>query len=84
MHTKNILCLSEDRILPFKSAELSRVKVDIASLSQVRRPGNGKSVVGGAPTVLLLRHGQWHLSSECGCNHLQQGGLSHCRGWCSS
>lgn len=45
--TWNILSLSEDRRLPFLSDELRRLRVDIAGLSEVRRPGNGEISSGG-------------------------------------
>ena len=45
--TWNILSLSDDSRLPFLSAELSRLRVDVAGLSEVRRPGNGEISSGG-------------------------------------
>ena len=42
MGTWNILSLAEDRRLPILSAELRKLRVDIAGLSEVRRPGNGE------------------------------------------
>ena len=40
--TWNILSLSEDHRLPHLSNELRRLKVDIAGLSETRRPGSGE------------------------------------------
>ena len=45
--TWNILSLSEDHRLPLLSGELRRLRVDIAGLSEVRRPGNGETSSGG-------------------------------------
>ena len=45
--TWNILSLSEDCRLPFLSAELSKLGVDVAGLSEVRRPGSGEISSGG-------------------------------------
>ncbi|MCP3680346.1 MAG: endonuclease/exonuclease/phosphatase family protein [Gammaproteobacteria bacterium] len=45
--TWNILNLSKDHQLPLLSGELSRLRVDIVGLSEVRRPGNGEISSGG-------------------------------------
>ena len=43
----NVLSLSEDHRLPHLSAELGRLRVDIAGLSETRRPGSGETSSGG-------------------------------------
>ena len=40
--TLNVLSLSDDNKLPILSEELRRLKVEIAGLSEVRRPGSGE------------------------------------------
>ncbi|KAG0714100.1 Tyrosyl-DNA phosphodiesterase 2 [Chionoecetes opilio] len=43
----NVLSLSDDRRLPLLSGELSRLRVDIVGLSEMRRPGSGETSSGG-------------------------------------
>ena len=45
--TWNVRSLREDERLPLLSRELSRLGVDVASVSEVRRPGSGVASVGG-------------------------------------
>ena len=45
--TWNIMSLSEDHRLPLLSRELKKLKVDIVSLSETRRPGSGEISSGG-------------------------------------
>ena len=45
--TWNVLTLSDDNRLPVLSAELSRLGVEVAALSEVRRPGSGSISEGG-------------------------------------
>lgn len=45
--TWNVLTLSDDNRLPVLSSELSKLKVEIAALSEVRRPGSGSISAGG-------------------------------------
>ena len=47
MGTWNVLTLSDDDRLPVLSAELSRLGVEVAALSEVRRPGSGSISEGG-------------------------------------
>ena len=43
----NVLSLREDDPLPLLSSELKRLNIDIAALSEVRRPNSGKIMAGG-------------------------------------
>ena len=52
----NILSLSDDDRLPLLSAELQRLRVDIAALSEVRRPGDGQ----------IRKDGYTYFWSGCG------------------
>ena len=45
--TWNVRSLREDERLPLLSRELGRLGVDVASVSEVRRPGSGVASVGG-------------------------------------
>ena len=43
----NVLSLQDDARVPALSAELARLGIAVAALSEVRRPGNGEISVGG-------------------------------------
>lgn len=63
--------LSEDHRLPFILAEFSRLKVNLAGLSEVRRPDSSE-IGGGRIHLLLAWRGQYKASHGCACSHLQQ------------